>query len=541
MVRVDVTKENTVAFGVMRASGEDHEKNLLPALVLSALTGVLIFAAANTGWLSRAFAPLVIGAGAGILFAALRDWRAGVKALLIIIVFEGALRKWFFSSASDFVYFYKDLVMVALLIGYCLQRKKPPFVLASRMKVSFAIASILMLYSAAQIANPRAPHPMVSLLGIKSYFLYMPLALIVPRMFTTKEDVYGFLRWFLILVLPVVFIGVVQFAGADANSSVNKYAWDAVQREMGPEASSVASFEDSAGNSYVRVTGTFSYISGMAIYLPVVYALLLGFVSLDSYQQLSRVFRALYYAIFAGVVATGFMTGSRSTVAAMIIITLVFFGLTSHATMKRRLVQFGLMAGAVLIVLAFLFPEALNALKTRTVGSDEQVEEGSRRISDLFSVPLEESSYAGALGYGIGATQNYVPALVEKLELSNWGEALPPIREDEPHRVMLELGVVGYVLYCLLRFALIISLWQTCLSLKDSGRRSLAVAICAVLTIHLFVGGAVVVHTQNVLQWFLIGTCLALANGETLRRESARLLQLNSRFGGVLVPAAFGQ
>jgi hypothetical protein len=502
------------------------------------LAGGLIFAAAKTGWLSNVFAPLVITAGIGLLVAAWRDWQLGVKTLLVIIVFEGAVRKWFLPSASEFVYFYKDLVMVALLIGYCMQRRKPPLIIGSRLRIVFAIAFIMILYSSALITNPRAPHPLIGLLGVKSYFLYMPLALLVPRMFTTKDKVVAFLRWFLILCLPVIFLGATQFATADASSSINKYAWDAVQQEMGPDASSIASFEDSTGNSYVRVTGTFSYISGMAIYLPVAYALLLGFLSLDSFRQLPRIFQWIYYSILAGVVATAFMTGSRSAVVALIMITVVFFGLTSHRNLKRRIVQLVLMGGIVLVVLTVLFPAALDALKTRTFGSEEQIEEGSGRITGVFSLPLDEAAYAGAFGYGVGATQNYVPALISRLELTNWGEPLPPVREDEPYRVMLELGIIGYVLYCVLRFSLIITVWKICLSLRDTESRSLAVAICAVLTIHLFTGGAVIVHTQNVLQWFLIGVCLALSNSEALRRDVDSLRQAVIRTKGMVAHAS---
>ena len=114
---------------------------------------------------------------------------------------------------------------------------------------------------------------------------------------------------------------------------------------------------------------------------------------------------------------------------------------------------------------------------------------------------------------------------------------MPPIREDEPFRVMLELGIIGYILYCLMRFALIIMLWKISLSIRDKESKSLSVAISAVLTIHLFMGGGVVVHTQNVFQWFLIGVCIALANIEALRQDDMLLKQLRIRTKGVFAPA----
>jgi len=505
-----------------RVTNKKSVISIFRVTTFSILASGLIYAAAKVEGLSNAFAPLIAIAGIVLIFAAWRDWQFGVKALLVIIIFEGAARKWFLSSASELVYFYKDFIMVALLLGYAMQRKKPPLLISRRLRLFFVVVLVLVLYSIAVLANPRAPHLLIGLLGLKSYFLYMPLAVIIPRMFTTKEKTADFLRWYLLICIPVIILGITQFVNADATSSINKYAWDGVTQELGPDASSIASFEDSAGNSYVRITGTFSYISGMAIYLPVVYALLLGFLSLDSSRQLPRIYRWLYYSILTGVVATSFMTGSRSSIVHLTIITIVFFGLTSHKNLKQRLIQFGLMGVMIVIALTLIFPTALDALKNRAFGSDEEIEEGSGRIINIFRLSGEEASYAGAFGYGVGATQNYVPALISRLELANKGEQIPPIHEDEPYRVIIELGIIGYILYSLLRLSLIITLWKISLSIKDVESKSVAIAASAVLTIHIFIGGAVIVHTQNVLQWFLVGMCLALSNCEALRSNKSR-------------------
>src|ERR687884_1481813 len=80
------------------------------ALVACILVTGLIFAAIKIGWFADLIAPFIVIAGVALLYLSWRNWEMGVQAMLVIVVFEGAVRKWFLPSASDFVYFYKDFV-----------------------------------------------------------------------------------------------------------------------------------------------------------------------------------------------------------------------------------------------------------------------------------------------------------------------------------------------------------------------------------------------------------------------------------------------
>jgi hypothetical protein len=144
------------------------------------------------------------------------------------------------------------------------------------------------------------------------------------------------------------------------------------------------------------------------------------------------------------------------------------------------------------------------------------VDEGLSRISGAFDLPAKEASYAGAFGYGIGLTQNAVPALMKRFNLKLADNPIPMGYEGEPGRVMLELGVIGYTLYTLLRLVLLLTLCRVCMMIRDPESKHLAIAILGALIFPLLIGGAVVSHTQNVYQWFLIGMILALLNQERL-------------------------
>ncbi len=76
---------------------------------------------------------------------------------------------------------------------------------------------------------------------------------------------------------------------------------------------------------------------------------------------------------------------------------------------------------------------------------------------------------------------------------------------------MLELGLAGFMLYTLLRLALLFTIFRICLIIRDPESKMIAFAAAAALVLPLVIGGAVVMHTQNVYQWFLIGVVTGVA------------------------------
>jgi hypothetical protein len=509
--------------------GRWASSSVVKALFLGLLGLAAIYGATRTETVSAMVAPLILIAGGLLLIAAWRNWESGLQALLVVVVIEGAVRKWFLPSASELVYFYKDFLMAVVVISYLAKKRKAPLLIKHELKFFWITLIAFALYAAAAISNPSLPHPLVGLLGIKAYLLYVPLAFLLPRMFTNKEKLLAFLRWYLIIALPVVALSVIQFVDSDVNSTLNRYAWDEKTMAVIGSETGVARFEDSTGSTYVRVTGPFSFLSGLAIYLPVMFALLLGLISQRSRQPLPKGFRWIYHVSLAAVVMAAFMTGSRGAVINIGIVALIFYGLASKKDLLRRLRQAVIGAVLISVALTIVFPQAFDALYTRTFGGEEQVEEGQGRIAEAFRLPFDEAAYAGAFGYGVGATQNATPILMSKLNLPFMGERIPIYYESEAGRVMLELGVVGYLLHLLLRLGILVTLLRTCFSIRDAESKALAVAALAALVFPLVIGGAVSQHTQNVYQWFLIGVPLALLNAEKLSKQVSAPYKISSR------------
>jgi hypothetical protein len=487
-------------------------------LIIGVLGVVTILVSTTTSGVAGIVAPLLIFLGGLLLIAAWRNWEFGIKALLVVVILEGAVRKWFLPSASEIVYFYKDFLMVVIVASYLTKKRKSPLLIKHELKLFSVILFAFALYVVAAISNPKLPHPLVGLLGVKAYLFYVPLVFLVPRMFTSKEKLVTFLKWYLIIALPVAALSAMQFADSDPNSALNRYAWDETTAAATGMEMQVANFQDSAGSNYVRVTGPFSYISGLAIYLPTMFALLLGLIAQRSIGSLPKGFRWIYHLALAIVATATFMTGSRGAVLNLFAIALVFYVMASKKDLLRRLRQAAIGAVLIGIALTVFFPQAFDALYTRSLGGEDQIEEGSGRVDDIFQLPINEAAYAGAFGYGVGATQNATPVIMSKLNLPFVGEQIPIGYEGESGRVMLELGVVGYLLHLFLRLSIFFTLLIACFSIRDPESKYLAVAAVAALILPLVIGGAVTQHTQNVYQWFLIGIPLALLNAEKLSK-----------------------
>ncbi|MDX6500281.1 MAG: hypothetical protein QOG23_3541 [Blastocatellia bacterium] len=491
-------------------------KSIIFTLLACVASLAAVYLALHGTDLGAIVVPLSLLLAVGLLFLAVKHWEAGLQAILVVVIMEGAIRKWFLPSYGELVYFYKDGLMIAVMVGYWIQRRKAAFVIKRQLTPLFQVMAVFVLFALGVVANPKSPHILISLFGIKAYCLYMPLVFLVPRMFPTKEKLVGFLRWYLVIALMVAALGAWQFLDGDRDSPLNRYAFSESAAAGGPQATAL--FSDAAGNYFVRITSTFSFVSGLTVYLPAVFALLLGLTSLGSSQVLPFKVRLIYYLVVAAVVATAFMTGSRAVIVNLAVVGVAFFAFVSMKTAFRRLRQLIVIGGLVFLTVTIVAPQAVGGLYERAFGGESQMEEGSGRIEEVFSLPFAEGEYAGAFGYGIGATQNSVPALMSRLDLTNRGERISIPLESEPGRVMVELGVVGFLLFTLMRIVILVTVLRACIVIRDSELKALAVAGFAGVVFPLLVGGAVVNHTQNVYQWFLIGMVFALLNADQLSR-----------------------
>lgn len=181
-----------------------------------------------------------------IFYLSALKWRRSVKAVFILLVFEGALRKWVLPQASEMIYFLKDVVLIgAYLNFYAFSVPKDKLPKKGGRQIVNVLIFIAMGWCIFQAFNPSLGSPLVGIFGLRGYLVYIPLIWMIPYLFESEDELFKFLRSHLLLTIPCGLIGIVQFF-SPYDSFINAYADEA--------AVGKATF---GATSAVRITGTF--------------------------------------------------------------------------------------------------------------------------------------------------------------------------------------------------------------------------------------------------------------------------------------------
>lgn len=427
---------------------------------------------------------LVIGLIACVIvfyFSALK-WRSSVKTVFLLLVLEGALRKWILPQASEMIYFLKDVILLGAYLnfyGFSVSREKLP----RQGKIVNVLIFISITWCIFQVFNPSLGSPLVGIFGLRGYLIYLPLIWMIPYLLDSEDELYKFLRSHLLLTIPVGIIGIVQFF-SPYDSFINAYANE--------EAVVRATF--GVTNS-VRITGTFSYISGYASYLLICFGLLVIMLSVKQSQkwQLISAIELLLVSI------NSFMTGSRTTIFSEALFLLGYFlakGLIKPNSILRLIQRLTVPIIVICIVALIWFRPAVESFWQRTTVNTDV----SGRIVESFTEPLHFIRFKELDGYGTGATHQAAPMLRQILRLPA-GEKIPTYYEAEMGRILLELGPVGFLFWYGLRVSILMVLLRTFLKLKIPFLRQLALAAFLIQAIQIN-GFLVFTPTYAVYYWF---------------------------------------
>jgi len=429
---------------------------------------------------------LLVLLGGAAFFGSIKRWRLAVQVGMVLLIFEGAIRKWLVPGSQDLVYFAKDVVFLGAYLGFLRARGR----LRLRYPQAPALYGALVLgalMGLLQVFNPRLPNFLVGLLGFKAYFLYVPLLFVVPAVFPDDVALARFLERYVLLAFPVGLLSIAQFFSSPG-SFLNTYA-------QPTEAEAITTFGTSR---FVRTTGTFSYITGYTSYLLAMTLLILIILTTIRWRFKGNL--GVYGAL--GLTLLGMlMSGSRGPIFLLALLFPLYWWLAvvrekqSGRTFVRLILGLGLLVAG----LRSAGEEAVTAFSQRTSGSHDV----ASRLTAPFVSPVDMLPYAGAVGYGIGATHQAASALTRGTSGGNtWLGSVTP--ESESGRVMLELGPVGFFLVYFARVALALFTLRQALRLRTVFHR--AVAISALLFFLVQIPGGVVFEvTAGVYYWFLAG------------------------------------
>ncbi|HVT18470.1 MAG TPA: hypothetical protein VHQ90_20120 [Thermoanaerobaculia bacterium] len=434
---------------------------------------------------------LIFGGALAALWAGFH-WRTALQAVLVLLVVEGAIRKWLFPGAQDLVYLAKDVLLVGVYVGFLSARPRlryrPPSIPGL-----YAVLILGALFGLLEILNPRLPNLLVGIFGFKAYFLYVPLLFVVPVAFPTDRDLVLFLRRYILLSIPVGVLAVAQFL-SPSSSALNTYA-------RGDLGMGTAGYISTFGSSeFVRVTASFSYISGYGSYLVAITILILSYLAATRW----RLRRSLPTYIALGMALLGMlMTGSRGPVFMLSLLFPVYWWLAVirggrwGATFARLLLGVTLLG----VLIGSAGADAVAAFRGRAAGTEDV----KSRIVAPFTAPFHLLSDAGPIGYGIGATHQTAAAVTSGLVPYSWLHGL--LSEVESGKVMLELGPLGFFLIYFVRVYMIVFALRQVLVLRTTFHRAVATA-CLLFFLAQLPGSVIFDITSDLYYWFFGGLLL---------------------------------
>jgi len=437
------------------------------------------------------FQLVIVAAATAAIAFSIVYWRQAVLAAMLLLIFEGALRKWVLPEAQAALYLAKDMLLVGAYVGFAMAKGfSLPVGRARPLVVLIAVSAI---YGAIEMLNPALPSLTLAAVGWRSYFLYVPLIFIVPYLYDSMDELDRVLRRYALVALPVAALGLVQFY-SPIDSELNAL----VQHDPTGRSTAVA-----FGQHYdrARVAGTFAYVSGFGAYLMAVAFLVLALLASRDWRARGNL---LLYVGLILIVAAMFATGSRAPVYSLIGAVAAYSILTAAAgDLSARAALRACIGVAILAACMWAFlPEPVGAFEYRA----SSVEDTLSRVVSPVVEPFLIFEDAGFAGFGIGAAHQAAAFLVGS-GYPWWTGGI--VAEAETSRVMLELGMPGFILVFVFRIGIVLFALRAAFLLPSRAARSAALVLALFLGFQIF--GAVIFNpTMNVLYWFAIGMVFAL-------------------------------
>ena len=442
-----------------------------PALTLVFFIGVLGLAyEAAQLVLEGDVATLVISGmlfvGLAIVVAILNDWRRGVYLLLTWIVFEDLVRKYLGNNMA--VFFGKDILALVVYLSFFISKRAGR---TRTFKPLFFVPLMLFLwYGVIEVFNPASTSIFYGILGMKIYFLYVPLMFVGHGFVEKDEDLRRFFAYNSVLVLIVVGLGIAQ--AVLGHTFLNP----AVLQDDIRGLSTSYRVSPLTGAVAYRPTSVFVSAGRLQDFLLISWLVALGF---GGYLLLRSKKNRLLAFLAVGVVGVGsIMSSSRSVFlytasSVLVVIAAFLWGSPWRQGEARRTVRAiarGAIFAAVALFVAMTFlPDQVAsrfALYKETLSPDSPASELVFRARDYpwHNFMLAFQSEHWLFGHGIGTSSLGVQYVARIMHA-------PPMNigvESGYGQLVVEMGVPGLLLWILLSVAVSLSAWKVVVKLKGT-------------------------------------------------------------------------
>ncbi|CAN8139496.1 O-antigen ligase domain-containing protein [uncultured Thiomicrorhabdus sp.] len=386
-------------------------------------------------------------------------------AIFLIVLFEGAIRKWVWGGATIPLLGLRDLIVVGAVFWGILHRY---FNFRAWPEILLLFWTVLIVFwSGVQMLSGLMP-PIVGAIGFRFWVLYLWFALLCARALSWQDIEYLF-KLFSLTLLFMVPLALVQFMSPPT-------AW--INKQAGGEDQ----FIFQVIKDIVRTTGTFSFTAGYTTYLAFVTPAILWMMSGGLKGTMNPLLRLLIIGLFF---VGALVSGSRGTLITTLFFVGMWFLLLLFANKLPKLspgkILLGVAGFVVLIVLLFpILERSFNANAQRF--EDAAHEDVNARVSNMFLGSGQNWDGFEILGYGIGAGAN---ASANFMNSSGF-----LLGENEFERTLNEGGIIG-LFAILLKWMIVLSGLLISWVIFKRNNEFLPLSIWLVLMIQLTTGSVI--------------------------------------------------
>jgi hypothetical protein len=404
--------------------------------------------------------------GGAFVVAMLNNWRRGIYFFFTWLVFEDLARKFLGNNMA--IYFAKDFLLAVVYISFFIayRRKtvktiRPPFAVPLLCFVWFGIL---------QVFNPASTTLVYGILGVKLFYLYIPLFFVGYALLDSELELRRFFKVNAFLILIITLIGITQSIVGPSFLNPSRPA------EEIRELSQLYRTSPITGLVSYRAPSVFVSAGRYTNFLLIAWSLMLAYTGYLLLRH--RRGRNLAFIAVAITYAAILLSGSRGAFlwsGGTAIVTAVAFIWGAPWRQREVLRVFRTVQRAALgvalavVVLFFVFPDALMARlaiysETLTPGSSS-----SELQFRTWDYPLR--NFLGAFsyerwpyGYGIGTSSLGVQYVAKIFHEKPMGVGV----ESGFGALVVEMGIGGLILWLIMSIAILVSGWRVVKKLKGS-------------------------------------------------------------------------
>lgn len=364
--------------------------------------------------------------------------KQGIWLYFILLIFEGALRKWIFPSLADPILIIRDPLALWILIKAWQHR----LINLNYYIISVVTIGIIGIYTAYFIGHGNI---IVAFFGARILLLHFPLIFVIGRVLNLK-DVIKIGKATLIIAIPMIILIILQFYSPQT-ALINV----SVGGEPGAGFSGI--------NNFFRPPGVFSFINGNTLFYSFTTCFVLYFWF--NYKTINRLI--LVTATLSVLLAIPFSI-SRGLLF-QVIVSILFA--TVAITLKPKYLT-GMLFVIAGIIFCFILLGSFSFFNTATEAfsarftSANKIEGGINGVFlDRFLGGMIQAIHSASnqpfFGYGIGLGTNAGSMILK-------GGRMFLLSEGEWGRIIGELGPIMGLSVILIRIKLALHLSLKCYS-----------------------------------------------------------------------------